>query len=249
MSVIRTLNVDGHALPLIQGPPHACSYLPGRVARESYAAGAVSTALYARLMDMNFRRGGSIVYRPCCVGCSECVPIRVPVTEFAASRSQRRVLRKNADVEIAVRPPGDDDEHIALYARYQAQWHDGTMSSDAADYRSFIVDSPIRTIEMEYRSAGRLIGVGIVDVCPQSLSSVYFFFDPDEAQRSLGVYSGLCEIALARQWRKSHWYLGYYIRDCARMNYKSRFRPCELLGADGVWRRMESSAERAHQGE
>lgn len=243
MGSMRTLTIDGHILPIIQGPPHDCSYLPGRVARETYVAGGnIHSGLYAKLMDKRFRRGGSVIYRPSCIGCDECVPIRVRVPDFAASRSQRRVWRRNTDIELTLGRPIVDEERVELYGRYQSQWHDGTMAGDTEGYRAFLAESPIRTVEMSYRAAGRLLGVGIVDVCPDSLSSVYFYFDPDESRRSLGVFSGLCELALAAQWGKAYWYLGYYVRECDRMNYKSRFRPCELLGMDGVWRRMENDA-------
>jgi leucyl-tRNA---protein transferase len=91
------------------------------------------------------------------------------------------------------------------------------------------------------RSLGeRAIGCGILDVGPDCLSSVYFYFDPAEAARSLGVFSALCEIEACRTTGLSYWYAGFYIRECDRMNYKANYRPYELLGQDGVWKEVTS---------
>lgn len=236
--------VQGVVLPVVQGEAHACPYLPDREAREVYVVGGgIGAPVYGELMDRRFRRSGPVFYRPSCAGCAECVPIRVPVADFVPSRSQRRVLRRNCDLEVLIAAPSGDDEHFELYTRYQTIWHDGAMAGDQSDFEAFLARSPIETIEMQYRAAGRLLGVGLVDVCPASLSSVYFYFEPDEHRRGLGVFSGLCEIALARRWGKPHWYIGYYIRECERMNYKSRFRPYELLAADGTWRSATRGAQ------
>jgi arginyl-tRNA--protein-N-Asp/Glu arginylyltransferase len=64
---------------------------------------------------------------------------------------------------------------------------------------------------------------------------VYFYFDPAESWRSLGVFGALCEIEECRRRGLPYWYIGLYIRDCPKMNYKIDYRPCELLGSDGTW--------------
>ncbi len=92
-------------------------------------------------------------------------------------------------------------------------------------------------MEICYRdAAGSLLGVGICDVCAESLSSVYFYFDPDEARRSLGTFSAMWEIEWARRNSIPHYYLGYWVKACGAMEYKANFKPFELLGTDGVWR-------------
>ena len=73
---------------------------------------------------------------------------------------------------------------------------------------------------------------------PQSLSSVYFYFDPEQAGRRLGTFSALWEIEWAREMNIPHYYLGYWVAGCGAMEYKASFRPCEALGTDGVWREM-----------
>jgi arginine-tRNA-protein transferase len=123
-----------------------------------------------------------------------------------------------------------------MYVRYLRHQHDGTMSEDADDFEEFLYKSMTDTLEMTYRKDGRLVGVGIVDLCADCLSSVYYFFEPDESRRSLGVFGVLQEIEECRHRGLSHWYAGYFIAGCPQMSYKANFRPHELLGADGIWR-------------
>lgn len=230
-------------LPLARVESRPCPYLPGREESDLIAlGGSVTSERYQRMMDRGFRRAGGIFYRPDCRGCRRCEPIRVPVEEFRPSRSQRRTMRKNTDVVVRVGAPVCDESHWELYERYQARYHDRTMSGSPGDYESFFCGSPIDTLEMSYWLDDRLVGVGLVDVCPASLSSVYFFYDPDESRRSLGVFSALVEIDECRRRGLPYWYIGFYVKGCRKMEYKSRFRPYELLSDGGTWRRDSDSA-------
>ena len=227
--------------PLYRSGAHPCPYLPGRdAAEEMTLADWMDGAAYQHLMNLGFRRSGRLVYRPVCEDCRECIPLRIPVERFRPSRSQRRVWRRNRDVTVEVGLPEPTDEKWRLYVAYLRFQHDGTMSEGREDFLRFLYDSPIETIEMVYRVGRRVVGVGIVDACPSCLSSVYFYFDPAEAHRSLGVYSILSEIAACRQRALPYWYGGFYVRDCSRMSYKADFHPNELLGAEGLWRANEA---------
>lgn len=227
--------VAGVPLHVLRGDARPCPYLPDRSATDLFTFPGLATidaALYERMMDRGFRRSGVFFYRPACTPCRECVPIRVPVQRFEPSRSQRRVLRRNADVVCSAGRLSGDDEHFELYRRYQAARHGARAPGSYDDFVRFLVDSPIQSLEVAYRVAGRLVGVSIVDVCPNSLSSVYFYYDPAEARRSLGVYSGLTEIDECRRRGLSYWYIGFFVRGCRAMEYKQRFRPHEFLRMD-----------------
>lgn len=226
----------GVALPLLRSTPHPCSYLPGRAASELFAFGpGIGAETYQRLMDLGFRRAGRVYYRPECPGCAACQPLRVPVATFAPTRSQRRVQRRNADIEVALGPLCDDDEHFDLYRRYVAAQHGERATPDREEFSRSFCASDINTMEMRYRAAGELVGVGVIDITPIAISSVYFYWAPNHAARSLGVYSVLCEIAECRHRRLPYWYAGYMIRGCRKMEYKAGFGPYEILGPDGLW--------------
>jgi arginine-tRNA-protein transferase len=218
------------SLPLIQGERHACPYLPGLEAQEVYTYGwFVDSAVYEQLMDLGFRRSGDIMYKPQCPKCQKCVPIRIPVQKFQPSESQRRAWRRNQDLVVELDAPLSDDEHFGLYLRYQRHYHAEKEASTREDYERFLVETTIDTVEMRYRLDGELVAVGILDVCPNSLSSVYFYFEPGLHKRSLGVFSALREIEECRTRGLAWWYPGFWVEGCRKMEYKTRYQPHELL--------------------
>ncbi len=221
---------------LEKGEVHPCPYLPGRVAREeAFWAERFPPELYHDFMDHGFRRAGLIVYRPVCDDCNECRPLRVLTSEFRLTKSQRRVLNKNEDVEMRTGRPRFSDEKWRLYSRYLSGQHASSTNDTPSDLCRFLYTSPVNTLEFEYRLRGRLVAVGIVDCCSRSLSSVYTYFDPELSLRSLGTLSAIREVLRCRDRSVPYYYLGYYVADCPSMNYKARFRPCELLTPGRGW--------------
>jgi leucyl-tRNA---protein transferase len=229
---------------LHESPEHACSYLPEKLARfRAFEAGQLSPGTYQELMDAGFRRSGRMVYQPMCSGCRACVPLRVNVEAFEVTKSFRRALKKNSDITVRIGQPKPSAEKWLLYESYQRQWHskEDAGAENPLHFVEFLYDSPVETAEFEYRNRqGKLLGVGICDLCEKSLSSVYFYFDPAERVRSLGTFSAVYEILWAREMKIPYWYAGYWIEGCGAMAYKSRFRPAELLGTDGQWRSIDS---------
>jgi arginyl-tRNA--protein-N-Asp/Glu arginylyltransferase len=233
-------------VPLMVFPEHACSYLPGRMSTSrGFMVGEMPGTVYHHFMDAGFRRSGKLVYQPVCRGCRACVPLRVPVGSFKPSKSQRRCARRNGDLAVIADVPRATAEKFELYRRYVSEWHgrtaeaQGELGTDEGweTFESFLYDSPVDTLEFCYRDpGGRLLAVGICDLCPQSLSSVYFYFDPGETRRGVGTFGAMYEIDFARSQGVPHYYLGYWVLGCSAMEYKSSFRPCEVLGTDGLWR-------------
>jgi arginine-tRNA-protein transferase len=218
------------------GPPFPCPYLPDREARhQTLLASACPPGLYAGLLDLNFRRLGPLVYRPACDACTECRQLRVPVATFRPSRSQRRCVARNRDLAVATEAPRLTDEKADLYARYLVGRHDGQMSGSREELEGFLYVSGVETVEVCYRSEGRLVAVGIADVEPQSLSAVYCYFDPDLGACGLGTFNVLWLLGEAGRRRAAHLYLGYYVAGAPTMEYKAGYRPCELLRSDGTW--------------
>lgn len=220
---------------------HSCSYLPGRVSENRAAwAERLPAELYHRFMDAGFRRSGKLLYQPVCRGCRSCVSIRVPVATFRPSKSQRRCRRRNGDLVIGVAGAAATDEKYDLYRRYVVGRHGRSPEEeDRESFERFLYDSPVDTLEFEYRDGDRrLLAVGLCDASTHSLSSVYFYFDPDESRRGLGTFGALCEIEAAARMGIPYYYLGYWVDCCAAMEYKADFRPAEVLDPDGVWRPM-----------
>jgi arginine-tRNA-protein transferase len=228
---------------LTQLPATSCPYLPNQTETiRAVMASSIDPEVYHAFMDAGFRRSGRLIYQPACDACQACVPLRVDVGRFAMSDSQKRCWRRNQDLIVTGASPELTDEKFDLYSRYVHQWHDRPEEADRNTLRGFLYDSPTRTIEFSYRDpAGALLAIGICDLSQAALSSVYFYFDPDHAKRSLGTFGALYELTWARERHLSHYYLGYWVRGCQAMAYKTSFRPYELLSPDGVWRGTEES--------
>jgi leucyl-tRNA---protein transferase len=216
-----------------------CPYLEDK---ETLTAGAsvhfVSPSDYQDLMDKGMRRSGHVIYRPICVGCRQCQPLRIQVARFVPSKSQKRLLRKyQSRFKVTLGPPQVSEERISLYNRYQQQWHASDENLlDLASYDEAFVQSPVQTQEVCWRDTdGRLVGIGIVDVLSQSISSVYYYWDPAYRDYHLGTLSILQEIEMTREMGKSMYYMGFMIKSCGKMAYKTQFEGAEVwCGED--WR-------------
>lgn len=214
-------------------PAHACSYLPRREARTLFfdPRETITTHTYQQLTENGFRRSGSHMYRPHCKACNACVPSRIVAPDFQPRRQQRRVLRRNTDVHTEVADATYRQNTYDLYARYIVGRHpDGDMYPPSPDqFRSFLLSQWANTLFLNAYLDDALVAVAVTDYHPGGLSAIYTFFDPDLPERSLGVLSILKQIELCRDLDLAYLYLGYWIRDCGKMRYKTDYRPVELL--------------------
>jgi arginine-tRNA-protein transferase len=213
--------------------PHACSYLPNEQATTLFLdpSQPMNGQIYAELSELGFRRSGDHLYRPHCQLCKACVPARIPVARFRPSRKQNRVLKRNADIKVTRCEPGFTEERYQLYARYISERHaDGDMFPPSrGQFSTFLVSNLPYAFFYELRVADRLIGIAVTDVLPNGMSAVYTFYDPNEEKRSLGVFGILWQIAETRRLGLDAVYLGYWIKGCRKMSYKTEYRPIELF--------------------
>ncbi|KFE56227.1 arginyltransferase [Pseudomonas syringae] len=213
--------------------PHSCSYLPEEQATTLFLdpSQPMDVQVYADLSDMGFRRSGDHLYRPHCQNCSACVPARIPVDLFVPNRQQKRIFKRNADLDVRSTKPHFTEEYFDLYQRYIEQRHaDGDMFPPSRDQFSTFLVRDLRFCRFfEFRLEKRLLAVAVTDMLPNGLSAVYTFYEPGEERRSLGRYAILWQIAEAARLRLHAVYLGYWIKNCQKMNYKTQYRPIELL--------------------
>jgi leucyl-tRNA---protein transferase len=222
-------------------PPHSCSYLPEQTARMHYEiVGQMSALEYRTRLEAGWRRFGASLFGPNCPHCLACQSLRVDVKRFQPNRSQRRAWKANADVELRIAEPSVSDEKLDLYDRFHffqsgnKGWPEHAPK-EKGDYIESFVQNPVPTLEMNYFLGDRLLGVGYADRLPGALSAIYFFYDPEMRERSLGTFNVLRILELARHLNVPYVYLGYFVAGCQSLEYKANFTPNQVLGPDGSW--------------
>ena len=219
--------------------PLPCPYLPGRTERKivTELTGPDSEALHDRLSRAGFRRSHNIAYSPVCPGCRACVPIRVRAEDFLANRTQRKIMTRNADLDVRPVAARATAEQFALFQHYQHTRHPGgdMAAMGFYDYRAMVEDTPITTGIVEFRDTqGRLLGACLTDWLSDGLSAVYSFFTPEEDRRSLGAFAVMWLLGEAVRADLPHVYLGYWVAESRKMAYKADYRPAEIL-VQGEW--------------
>ena len=240
--------------------PAPCPYLPGRTERKGFTelAGNDAGELSEALSRIGFRRSQGVAYRPSCIDCGACVSVRVIAPEFEPNASQKKLMKRHADLEVSACRPWSTEEQYALMRRYLELRHPGggMAGMDEIDFADMVEHSAVDTYVVEYREPpsgdrpGKLVGACITDRQNDGLSMVYSFFAPEEDGRpGLGTFIILDHIERAARAGLSHVYMGYWVAGSKRMEYKARFQPMERLGPTG-WRRMtEADVAAALRGE
>jgi len=233
--------------------PQPCPYLPGRLERKlfTHLTHEKPSALIDNLLKGGFRRSQNIAYMPYCEGCHACVSVRVLVDEFQPNRSMRKAMERNRDLVARRIAPSPTPEQYALFRDYiDARHFDGGMADmTVLDYAMMIEDSVVDTFLSEYRAkpdnpldtsieSWPLRAVALCDRLSDGISMVYSYYDPREAERSLGTMMILEHIEYARRLGLPYLYLGYWIDGSRKMCYKTRFTPQEHLTSNG-WQRRE----------
>ena len=223
--------------------PSPCPYLPDRFERKVFAHLPLSDGANVNdsLTQVGFRRSQNIAYRPACEACAACVSARIPVADYSFSRSERKTLARNEDVERSVVEAEATMEQFDLLRRYLMARHAAGGMAEMAwpDYVAMVEDTAVRTHVIEYRikardgGPGDLIACALVDVMSDGLSLVYSYYDPTLTRRSLGSFVILDHVVQAGLAPVPYVYLGYWVRGSAKMAYKVRFSPIELLRPDG----------------
>jgi len=223
--------------------PSPCPYLDGRFERKVFAHLPLSDGATVNdsLTQIGFRRSQNIAYRPACEACDACVSARLPVEPYVFSRSERRILERNGGFTRHLVEAEATAEQFELLRRYLNARHGGGGMSDMTwpDYVAMVEDTAVRTHVIEYRAPsqdrgpGDLIACALVDLLADGLSLVYSFYEPHLAKNSLGTFVILDHLVQARLTSLPYVYLGYWVRSSPKMDYKSRFRPLELLKPGG----------------
>lgn len=238
-----------HTLPIAPQfyvtAPQPCPYLDGRMERKLFTAlqGEAAAKLNNSLSKQGFRRSQNVLYRPTCAECSACMSARIRIADFTPSRSQKRVIKKNARLQRRATSPWATEDQFNLFREYLEGRHatGGMADMDMFEFAAMVEETPIRTRLIEYTEPGEsepaLSAVCLTDVLDDGLSLVYSFFNPDLEADSLGTYMILDHIEIARDLGLPYIYLGYWVPGSKKMGYKANFAGVEVFN-NGEWAPM-----------
>jgi arginyl-tRNA--protein-N-Asp/Glu arginylyltransferase len=223
---------------------YTCGYLPSQLAQSLIASPQhlINTDVYSGLIQQGFRRSGKFTYRPHCEHCRECVPVRIILKDFAPSRSQKRAYKQHQNLRTTILPVAFYEEHYELYADYQKARHandelnqeEKPDQDDAEQYRSFLCQTNVESVMVEFREGNQLKMVSVIDIVHDGISAVYTFYDASNTKTSYGTYNVLWQAAWAKNLNLPYLYLGYWIKESQKMAYKQHFKPLEKL-INGEW--------------
>ncbi len=212
-----------------------CSYLQGKQQTTHYKViENCSKESSAELIERGFRRFGKMYFRPICSDCDECKSIKIDVKNFEFSKSARRILKKAKDIRTYIQRPTISYEHIKLFEKYhlhmqQKKGWDYSQTSLENYHNSFVSGHNDFGYEVLYFYEDQLIGVDLIDILPEGISSIYFYYDPDFSNYSLGKLSLYKQIQYAQKADKEWIYLGYYVKECPSLSYKAEYKPYKTL--------------------
>lgn len=238
-----------HTLPIAPQfyvtAPQPCPYLEGRMERKLFTAlqGDSAEALNNSLSKQGFRRSQNVLYRPSCADCSACLSARIDVSAYTASKSQRRISKRNTHLNRRATSPWATEEQYTLFSTYLEARHamGGMVDMDVFEFAAMIEETPIRSRVIEYvdQETGALTAVCLTDVHDDGLSMVYSFYNPDLPRQSLGSFIILDHIEIARDAGLPYVYLGYWVPGSPKMGYKAGFSGLEVF-SNGEWQKMQS---------
>ncbi len=225
---------DTQHIKLYAGPEHACGYIDDQTSISVFADPSMDfdNNIYSALSRLGFRRSGNHVYRPQCPACSACWTYRVLTNEFKPSKSQKRILKNLTELSTELSSAKATVEDYDLYEKYISIRHkDGDMYPPSfQQYDEFLFSDWCDTLLLKAKDPkGNIVAVMALDILDDGLSAVYSFFDPDCQYQGLGNFLILKSIELCYRQGMPYCYLGYYIKNCGKMSYKSHYRPAEVF--------------------
>jgi len=212
-----------------------CSYLDNREQISDYKLiNNCSLEESQAFIERGYRRFGKVYFRPVCSGCDECKSLKIDATNFKFSKSARRIIKKCSHLEIIIQKPTMTHEHLELFDNYHRYMHHKKgwqyqPTSPEHYYGSFVDGAYEYGFEVLYFHNTQLIGVDLIDILEDGISSIYFYYHPEFSHLSLGKYSLYEQIRLAQQLNKRWIYLGYYVKECPSLSYKAEYKPHYIL--------------------
>ncbi len=208
-----------------------CSYLNNKKQTMHYKVIDDACTLQCQeFIERGYRRFGKMYFRPICSDCDECKSIKIDVANFKFSKSKRRVMKKADFIKTFVQAPTMTQEHLDLFEKYhlymkEKKGWEYNKTNPENYYSSFVNGHNGFGYEVLYFDGDKLIGVDLIDILEDGISSIYFYYDPDYVKYGLGKLSLLLQIKFTISEKKKWVYLGYYVKECDSLSYKAEYKP------------------------
>ncbi len=228
-------STQSQKIPFLLTPEHPCPYLENKTAKTLFLSPEVEVnpQVYSGLIKQGLRRSGEQIYLPYCDNCQACISVRIPVEQFQASRSQKRCLNRMNQFRFEVKPANYSQENFELFQNYIKQRHkDSDMyPTSEKQFREFLLCEWIDCYFLNFicLADNRLVATAVFDKVDSGLSAVYTYFDSSYEKYSLGKMAILYLIELTKNDKLDYLYLGYWIKECQKMTYKSQYRPIQCF--------------------
>lgn len=210
-----------------------------RLINEEFFAEAVTPGQIDMLLSDGWRHFGTHFFRYN-LGIYEgeirrVLPLRVRLADFSLSKSQRRIMRRNEDLDVDIQPIDLTDETESLFERHKQRFKSGVPHSIYDFLSTEPATVPCTAMGVNVYRDGILLAASFIDIGETSISSIYGIFDPDETARGLGILTMLKEIEFARDRGKEFYYHGYAYEGESFYDYKKRFSALEEFDWDRNW--------------
>ncbi len=165
----------------------------------------------------------------------EVFPLRSRLSDFIFSKNQRRIIKKNRDLETLIRPIVITEEKESLFDRHKKRFSHGVPNSIYDFLSQNPANEPCKGMEVCVYWQNELLAASFFDIGHDSVSGIYASFAPEENSRSLGIYTMLVEIDFALKMNKRFYYQGYCYKGNSFYDYKKRFSALEKFDWQGNW--------------
>lgn len=163
------------------------------------------------------------------------IPLRIRLSEFSFSKSQRRVLKRNADLDVEIRPIELDDEIDAMFHRHKQRF-DHSIPDSLSNFLSHEpAVIPCEAKEIRVHRDGQILATSYFDLGAAASSGIYAIFEPSITDRGLGIFTMLKEIEYSIETGREFYYQGYCYAGNSFYDYKKRFRGTEAFDWDSSW--------------
>lgn len=210
------------------------------VLNQCFECHSVPPEMMDRLWEAGWRHFGESFFRYSLNvnddGVQTITPLRVDLEKFTLSRSQRRVLTKNADLRCEFTPARLSDEALAMFQRHKERFTENVPDDLDTFLSSDPATVPCPCVECRVHLGDELIALSYLDLGEGSTSAVYGMFEPAHSRRSLGIYTLLREIEFTQARGCRYYYPGYATREPSAYDYKKQLRGLEMLDWEsGLW--------------